>query len=85
MPEAPETLQAKYRELFLKNTLGQDVLNDILEICHFGCTLDPDNVVQVSEHNVGIAILHRCGVFAENTKEQVTRALANVVPTRQED
>ena len=85
MPEAPETIRAKYREVFLMNTLGQDVLNDILSMCHFGCTLDPENIVQVSEHNVGIAILHKCGVFAEDTQEQVTRALANVVPTTQED
>ena len=80
MPKAPETIQAKYRQVFLKTALGRDVLSDILVLCHFGGSLDPDNKVQVSEYNVGIAILHRCGVFAEDTFEQVIRALANVVP-----
>ena len=81
MPEAPEKLRAKYRSLFLHSTLGQDVLADILvKLCHFGCTLDPDNKVQVSEYNVGVAILQRCGTFSEGTLENVIRALANVVP-----
>jgi len=80
-----EKIQAKYRELFLNNTLGQDVLADILQLCKFGCTLDPDNKVQVAEYNLGVIILHRCGIFAEDTLENVIRALANVVPLSKED
>ena len=80
MPEAPETITAKYRATLITSALGKDVLADILKLCHFGCTLDPDNKVQVSEYNVGVAILHRCGIFAEDTLEDVIRALAGVVP-----
>lgn len=85
MPDAPETITAKYRSLFLRGTLGKDVLADILTLCHFGCTLDPDNRVQVSEYNVGIAILHRCGIFGEDTLEQVIRHLGKVVPKPEQE
>lgn len=85
MPKAPDTIQSKYRIVFLQGTLGQDVLQDILSLCHFGSTLDPDNKVQVAEYNVGVAILHRCGIFEEETFEQVIRALANVVPSKPKD
>ena len=73
-------IQAKYRAVFITSSLGKDVLADILQLCHFGSTLDPDNQVQVSEYNVGVAILNRCGIFAEDTLEDVIRALASVVP-----
>ena len=77
----PEKLRAKYRAVFLQGTHGQDVLADILvELCKFGCTLDPDNLVQVSQYNVGVAILQRLGTFSEDTLEDVIRALANIVP-----
>lgn len=77
-------LRSKYRVALLTNTVGKDVLSDILTMCHFGETLDPENKVQVSEYNVGVAILHKCGVFEQGTKEQVIRALANVVPESKE-
>lgn len=80
-----DKLQAKYRAVFITSALGKDVLSDILKLCHFGCTLDPDNLVQVSEHNVGVAILNRLGIFSEDTLEDVVRALANVVPLAKED
>ncbi len=77
----PEKLRAKYRAVFLQNVYGTDVLADILvELCKFGCTLDPDNKVQVSQYNVGVAILQRLGTFSEDTLDDVIRALANVVP-----
>lgn len=77
----PEKLRAKYRAVFLQNVYGTDVLADILvELCKFGCTLDPDNKVQVSQYNVGVAILQRLGTFSEETLDDVIRALANVVP-----
>jgi hypothetical protein len=73
-------LRAEYRLLFLRSTLGKDVLGDILKECHFGCTLDPDNKVQVSEYNVGIMILNKLGIFSEDTGNDVITALANVSP-----
>lgn len=81
--EKPDTdsqeIRAKYR-LVLLDGIGLDVLSDILRSCHFGCTLNPENTVQVAEYNVGIAILGRCGIFGEGTFEQVVKALASVTP-----
>jgi len=77
-------LTSKYRTVLLENQLGRDVLADILSMCHFGVTLDPDNTVQVSEHNVGTAILFRCGVFQVGTMDAVIRALAGVLPQTEE-
>jgi len=73
-------LTAKYRTVLLERQLGRDVLADILANCHFGCTLDPDNKVQVSEHNVGVTILHQCGIFGKGTMDDVLRALSGVSP-----
>ncbi len=79
--DTPEQLRAKYRTIFLRNVWGQDVLADILnDMCHFGNTLDPDNKVQVAEYNVGVSILQRLGTFSEETREDVIRVLAGVVP-----
>lgn len=76
-------LQEKYRHLFLSG-IGVDVLTDLLSICHFGRTLDPDNPVQISEYNVGVTILARCGIFGPNTKKAVVRALCSVNPDPRE-
>lgn len=75
-----DEIRAKYRQVFLHSQLGKDVLADILKLCKFGCSLDPENLVQVSEYNVGVAILHRLGILAEDTLEDVVRALASIVP-----
>ncbi len=70
-----KTRMASYRSV-LCSPMGIGVLRDILvDLCHFGQTLDPDNKVQVSEYNVGIAIISKCGDFQE-----VTRALCSVMP-----
>jgi hypothetical protein len=79
-----EILQAKYRATFLNNPLGMDVLADILSLCHFGCTLNPDNPVQVSEYNLGVVILLRCGILAGDTFMDVVRALSSVAPNKVE-
>lgn len=79
MTEVLEVLQAKYREIFLHNPLGQDVLADILRQCRFGSSLNSWEEAQ--EHNLAIYILARCGIFGQDTQQQVVRALANVVPT----
>ena len=73
-------LTSKYRTVLFENQIGRDVLADILSMCHFGCTLDPENSVQISEYNVGMAILNKCGVFSRGTEEEVLRALAGVIP-----
>lgn len=79
MPNQP-TIEDKYR-FVLGSPLGQDVLGDILLMCHFGVTLDPDNKVQVAEHGVGIAILAKMGVFGPNKLQQVVQALCSVAPS----
>ncbi len=81
MPDTPEQLRAKYRAIFLQSTWGKDVLADILiDICEFGSTLEPDDKAQVARHNVGVMILRRLGTFSEETRDDVIRALASVVP-----
>ena len=76
----PGEMQDKYRAVFLQSPMGLEVLGDILQECHFGCTLDPDNKVEVSEHGVGVLILAKCGVFSPGTLGDVVRALASVTP-----
>jgi hypothetical protein len=65
--------------------MGLDVLADILDMCHFGCTLDPDNKVMVAEYNVGVAILSKCGIFSQGTKNNVVKALSSVMPEELKD
>ena len=77
----PEEVRDKYRAIFL-TPMGMDVLADILTECHFGCTLDPENVVQISEHNVGVLILAKCGIFGNSTKREVVVALSKVTPDK---
>lgn len=66
------------------NPIGLEVLGDILSMCHFGCTLDPDNPAAVAEYNVGVIILNKCGVFNEGTLPQVLKAFTAVTPERKE-
>ncbi len=81
MPDTPEQLRAKYRTVFLRGVWAQDVLADILiDICEFGSTLEPDDKAQVARYNVGVMILRRLGTFSEETRDDVIRALAGVVP-----
>jgi hypothetical protein len=73
------SLKLKYKALF-SSSMGRDVLADILTMTHFGCTLNPDNPVQVAEYNVGIAILSRMGVFCGASKEDVIKHLIKSIP-----
>ncbi len=70
----------KYRHIFFNSDMGKEVLEDILTMCRFGTTLDPDNPAMVAEHNVGTVILTNCGVFAPKTGAQVINALTAVMP-----
>jgi hypothetical protein len=60
---AVQRLNAKYRLTFLNGEIGMDVLSDILQTCHFGQTLDPDNKAMIAEYNMGVTLLARCGVL----------------------
>jgi len=81
----PEELMDKYRAVFLQTPMGLEVLGDILLMCHFGCTLNPANVVQVSEYNVGATILSNCGIFGHGTLDEVIKSLASVAPEKKEE
>ncbi|MBU0599085.1 hypothetical protein KKF61_08955 [Patescibacteria group bacterium] len=73
----------KYRSVFL-NSIGREVLLDILTMCHFGCTLDFENPAAISEYNVGITILHKCGILAGGTRPDVLRSLSGISPIEEE-
>jgi hypothetical protein len=60
--EAQE-MQEKYRAVF-GSGLGLDVLVDMMSMLHYGSTLDPDNPLQIAEHNLAVTILASCGVHA---------------------
>ena len=75
-----DEVSQKYRYIFL-SPVGREVLADILADCHFGCTLDPDNKVQVAEYNVCINILAKCGIFGDGRDIPVINALLNSLIT----
>lgn len=68
----------QYRHIFLGSQMGMQVLADILDMCYFGSTLDPENKVEISRYNLGISILVRCGVFLGVTQFEVVNALAGI-------
>lgn len=70
-------MTGKYRAVF-NTPIGQEVLSDILSMCHFGATLDPDNKVEVSEYNVGVAILARLGIFSKASMSDVVRVMCSI-------
>ena len=78
MADSKQLISDKYREVLCSSPLGREVLADILKTCHLGITLDPDNIVQISEYNVGVVILAKCGVFKKDNFEDVIRALCSV-------
>jgi len=78
-----QELMEKYRKVF-GSPMGQDVLADILTMTHFGETLDANNLHRVAEHNLGILILVKMGVFSNDTKMDVIRALQSITPSKAE-
>ena len=72
-------LTAKYRMVF-GNSMGQEVLVDIMTMTHFGQTLNADNPQQIGEYNVGMAIMAKMGVFSRETKGDVIKALSVITP-----
>lgn len=55
-------MMQRYRNVFGSNE-GRIVLGDVLTICHFGDTLDPNDPVQAAEYNVGLTILRMAGAL----------------------
>lgn len=73
-----DEIRQKYFHTF-STPIGREVLIDILTDCHFGCTLNPENTAQISEYNVGVAILAKCGVFGPERAIPVVDALMNSI------
>lgn len=80
-----ENRMEKYRHVLLGSEMGLEVLGDILLMCGFGCTIDPDNPAAVAEHNVGVVILNNCGIFGTNTLPQVLKAFTAVTPEQNQE
>ena len=76
--KATEELEGKCRFILTGTDMGVDVLSDILvAFCHFGCFLEND--YDRAQHNVGVNILSRCGVFAPGNMQNVVRSLVNAI------
>lgn len=76
-----EKAMDKYRLVF-NSPIGQEVLSDILTMTHFGCTLNSENPQSIGEHNVGVAILAKMGIFAQGTKLDVLKSLMAITPQK---
>ena len=73
-------ITGKYRYIFTSNPIGLDVLADILVVfCHFGCFLDDS--YQMAQHNVGVNILSRIGIFNSENRANVIKQMVNALPT----
>jgi hypothetical protein len=73
-------IEGKYRHVFTSSTIGLEVLSDILvTFCHFGCFLD--DAYQMAQHNVGVSILSRIGIFRSENRINVVMAMVNAIPT----
>ena len=72
-------IKEKYQYILCRG-IGLDVLADILVMCHFGSSLDLEDKHQVAEHNVGVAILAKCGIFGNPkvSMESIVRALSSL-------
>jgi hypothetical protein len=77
--EYEKEIQKKYKLVFL-SVEGRQVLGDILFLCHFGRTLNPDNKTQIAEYNVGVSILGRIGILSEDSLNDVVNAICNITP-----
>ena len=54
-------IEKHYRNAF--SGQGRKVLGDILTMGHFGETLNPNDPVQVAEHNFAVTIARMAGAF----------------------
>jgi hypothetical protein len=53
----------KFRLVFFRDKIGMEVLSAILKLCHHGEIINPDNVVMMSEYNIGVVMLQILGVY----------------------
>ena len=80
--EKDKEFRAKYRTVF-GNSIGQDVLADILLMTHFGCFLTTET--ERLEYNIGMALLSRMGILSPENRENVIRALMSVTPKEKKE
>ncbi len=79
--EMLQEIQGKYRYVFTSSDMGLEVLADILvAFCHFGCFLD--DAYQMAQHNVGVNILSRIGIFNPENRKNVIISMVNALPTK---
>jgi len=69
--EYERDIRAKYHYLFSKG-VGPEVLADILYNCNCLALLDPDNKEKIGEHNIGIMIMAKCGIFGADRMKDLT-------------
>jgi hypothetical protein len=80
LADAMKAIEGKYRHVFVGSQIGLDVLADILVVfCHFGCFID--DAYQMAQHNVGVNILSRCGIFKPENRQNVIRSMVNAIPS----
>ena len=80
LADAMKAIEGKYRHVFTSSPLGLDVLADILvSFCHFGCFLDDS--YHMAQHNVGVNILSRIGIFSPENRANVIMQMVNALPT----
>jgi len=84
MEAATLEMEKKYRNVLISTSMGIDVLADILvSFCHFGCFIETD--YQMAQHNVGVNILARIGIFSPENKENSIRTMVSALPPPKEE
>ena len=79
------SLRDKCREVFTKG-FGPEVLCHILvDLCHFGETLSPDNKAMIGEYNIGVTLLADIGVFGPGMLGGVINTLCKIIPEKEEE
>lgn len=75
-------MRGKYHALF-SLPMGRDVLIDILRMCKWGEQIPESDNFAVAAHNVGTAILIKCGFYSEGVEGLVKTILgAAITPPR---
>ena len=77
--EIQTQIEDKYRHIFAGSEIGNEVLTDILvNFCHMGCFLETSE--EMSQHNVGVNILLRMGVYSKKNIISAVRSLVATAP-----
>jgi len=81
LSDAQREMEGKYRHVFTRDAISLEVLSDILvSFCHFGCYVDDG--YQMAQHNVGVNILSRIGIFRPENRKNVLMAMVNAIPQK---